>query len=299
MLDGFSRFSSSIINLFGSTNDVASKSTLHEPVSSGVKLRPAMALKVDVPDEDSAPRLPDGSILMDIEEECTSPRRTDRAGATESSLSLYGKPVTPERAAELCPPGDGGLIWHAQLLPSADSNAYGANPDGTIKPRRGQLPVLGSDFFSSLVQTADGRWIFSGVLNGWPGLTVLELRSLTFVSESNIYKVVRHWTADAPGAAPPSMPDGEGSVRATLRAPPWSASGCARWPRSSDTLGHPIPNALLAYCTHAEVAGSGSRSAATRQRAAALRGGSSLNVRGRPSSHTATRCWLQLGGVTT
>lgn len=51
--------------------------------------------------------------------------------------------------------------------------------DGTIRPRRPLPLVRSDDFFSSLVQTEDGRWIFSGVLNGWPGLNCLELLSIT------------------------------------------------------------------------------------------------------------------------
>ena len=49
--------------------------------------------------------------------------------------------------------------------------------------------------------------------------------SITFVSVKNIHKVVRVWSADSKHAAPPEMPKGKGSVRATLRAPPWTAEG--------------------------------------------------------------------------
>ena len=44
------------------------------------------------------------------------------------------------------------------------------------------------------------------------------------MSAKNIYKVIRVWRA-AEDAAPPAMPEGKGSVRATLRAPPWTARG--------------------------------------------------------------------------
>jgi hypothetical protein len=36
-----------------------------------------------------------------------------------------------------------------------------------IKARRPVPMVRASDFFRSLVKTADGRWIFAGVLNGY------------------------------------------------------------------------------------------------------------------------------------
>jgi hypothetical protein len=79
------------------------------------------------------------------------------------------------------------------------------------------------DFFSSLVQLPDGRWIFSGLLNGWPAFQKLELLSMTtLTSKLGKKSVMRLWDAGE-AAAPPRPPDPKyRSVRATLRMPCWS-----------------------------------------------------------------------------
>ena len=51
--------------------------------------------------------------------------------------------------------------------------------DGQLKPRRPLPHVMESDFFDSIVETDDGRFIFSGILNGWPAMTELEVISIT------------------------------------------------------------------------------------------------------------------------
>ena len=164
--------------------------------------------------------------------------------------SIYGQPVSAAQAAQLCPAGEGGLIYHAHLVSDTWTHPKDCTAEGKIKPRRATLPVRAKDFFSSLVQTQDGRWIFSGVLNGWPGLNCLEVRSITCVGKRKTWlgkkKVVRFW--DAPplntmlddeddmysgfGASdeiiyrdPPSFPNGIKSVRVTLRGAPWTAKG--------------------------------------------------------------------------
>lgn len=148
-----------------------------------------------------------------------------------STASRYGVPASPEDAARLCPPGEGGLIYHATLVTDEWRHPKDCLPDGRIKPRRASLPVRASDFFASLVRTEDGRWLFSGVLNGWPGLTTLEVRSITCLARRSRWsvgkKIVRFWDADRKDTTPPSFPTGKRlqSVRATLRAPAWSARG--------------------------------------------------------------------------
>lgn len=120
------------------------------------------------------------------------------------TLSSYGgAPSLDEKelADLIGPDEDGGLVWTAKLVPS----------DAAIKPRRGMpFPVTTEDFLSSVkrigtpiiqAQAASGyddlwerdarassqhdggqqseehaRWVFQGVLNGWPGLTLLEVR---------------------------------------------------------------------------------------------------------------------------
>jgi len=153
--------------------------------------------------------------------------------------SVYGQPVSPEEAAAQCPPGTGGLVYHAHLLPDdytppedlADAST------GELKPRRASLPVRAKDFLASLVMTADGRVIFSGVLNGWPGLTCLELRSITCKLVGRLSaQIVRPWDAAKDGGSMPDLAtifvadDSNRNVRATLRMASWSSHG---WSPSS------------------------------------------------------------------
>ena len=81
--------------------------------------------------------------------------------------------------AEAVDGGEGGLIWHAQVVKDGVVLPRLCNEDGTIKPRRPLPHIYASDFFRSLVKTRDDRWIFVGKLNGWPALKCLELRSIT------------------------------------------------------------------------------------------------------------------------
>ena len=104
--------------------------------------------------------------------------------------------------------------------------------------------VRASDFFASLTLTGDGRWIFTGVLNGWPALTGLEVRSITGIVRTPLGAptIQRFWNApDHPTGAlelrvpkanradPPCWPAKAKltGVRVTLRAAPWSAEGYA------------------------------------------------------------------------
>jgi len=93
--------------------------------------------------------------------------------------------------------------------------------------------VRNSDFFSSLVKVADGRWVFSGVLNGWPGLTCLELLRLT-TRRGKVLGRSKHvciWDAEKNLEAlkPPRVADSE-SWHMTLRMAAWTKRG---WSESS------------------------------------------------------------------
>lgn len=186
-------------------------------------------------------RLPDGSLLDSDDADSDDPSQYDDpaaarstspsaqpAGAAVSKRSLYGRPCSPEEAAARCPAGEGGLVWHAHLL--APSATRDCTADGVVKPRRAHLTVRGSSFLESLVQAPDGRWLFSGVLNGWPGLRTLELRSITAKSRGSIIMGARRlWDAQkTPHASPLDVQlkdSANCSFRATLRAAPWSAHG--------------------------------------------------------------------------
>lgn len=140
--------------------------------------------------------------------------------------SLYGKPKSASHLAEMMPNESGGLIWHAELVTDEWTSASDCDANGCIKPRRPLLPVRETDFFTSLVQIADGRWIFSGKLNGWPALTCLELRSLTILEKGlTSYSVRRVWDAIQTPGQKPAYPEGQKHARATLWMPSWSARG--------------------------------------------------------------------------
>jgi len=178
-------------------------------------------------------------------------------------------------------PVDKRLEHHARLIPDErevqdrlirrgviDTKRDFVNPDDSnkagvkreIKPRRGPLPaVFVSDFMKSIVMihspnpqnkgAMKPRWVFSGVLNGWPGLHTLELISITCRTADKIsnllendktnllrkqmlrYRLVRLWHTDNEGAQniPPhihsSVLQGSTEVRVTLRAPAYSSVG--------------------------------------------------------------------------
>jgi len=146
----------------------------------------------------------------------------------ESTADVYGAVLPAELASSLVPAGDGGLVWHAAIVAEDFRSKSLCRADGTIKPRRPLPHARASDFFSSLSRTSDGRWCFTGVLNGWPALTNLELLSLSVkaVRLGRQY-IKRLWAAGAPEK--PAFPEGKKvqTIRVTLRAPAWSAAGYA------------------------------------------------------------------------
>lgn len=171
-------------------------------------------------------RLPDGSLATD---DLTMPRAlAPSCGSVSASTdSVYGQPLSASEVAARMPLGCGGLVWRALLVGEEWQDATFCLADGTIRPRRAALPVSSCDFFRSLVKTVDGRWIFSGVLNGWPGLTCLEL--LRFTMRKKVLgrsKVVRIWDAEKnpEGREPPRVPSSE-SWHVTLRMAAWTKRG--------------------------------------------------------------------------
>lgn len=124
------------------------------------------------------------------------------------------------------------MVWHATLVSDTYDNPVFVKPDGTLKTRR-PLPVTRArDFISSLVQTSDGRWVFSSFLNGWPALTNLELVSVTCKVRgvAGMSKIKRIWDAGDKSKAAPFFPEpkknkNKFACRATLRAPAWTAQG--------------------------------------------------------------------------
>ncbi|KAG8462843.1 hypothetical protein KFE25_001616 [Diacronema lutheri] len=152
------------------------------------------------------------------------------------------EPLSAE-AAELILAGSEGLIWHAQIVADGYSSARHVLPSGELKPRRPLPQERVSRFFSSLVRTHDGRWIYGGgALNGWPALTSLEVRSITWKRARDrmvqLGPICRLFDAATGEGSVPSTAEQirtfaavhlkpGASVRVTLRAPRWSGRGWA------------------------------------------------------------------------
>ena len=173
--------------------------------------------------------------------------------------SHYGAPLSEEEAILAVPTGNDGLLRHALVVPDdfctkgklvggLSKRDFDAST-GTIKPRRASLPLTQSQLFTSLTKVAgpDGpRWIFHGVLNGWPSLQNFELvrleklRSLGPLTPPHDYvnsignAWSRYWSVDEEGknGISPAIRDKTKIYRAKLRGAPWSSIG---W--SSDSPG--------------------------------------------------------------
>ena len=153
-----------------------------------------------------------------------------RLGRSQSVVSKYKAPKRQSILNQV-DTSPGGLIWHATIY--RDNSTKYINPkhltkDGQLKPRRPLPHVIESDFFDSIVETDDGRFIFSGILNGWPAMTELEVISITCSIKSLIgrIKIKRTWNkGDSKGK--PTFPKDKRirSVRATLHAPLWTKYG--------------------------------------------------------------------------
>lgn len=178
---------------------------------------------------------------------------------------IYGKPLTVEQASKEMPPkcdGDPhqqGQLWYATVVPDVflvdgklrrGLNKKDFDPEmKSIKPRRANLPLTEYDLFSSLTRIlgpeGKPRYIFHGVLNGWPALQTLELESLEQKRDLNVIPSPKDlitgriswthvWNAAEEGArgVVPALKDHSRVHRAKLRAAPWTATG---W--SKDSLG--------------------------------------------------------------
>lgn len=174
----------------------------------------------------------EGFVVEEVPElEVIEEKDADSRGPGECMDSKYGHPVSQDEAARLVPPSKEGLRWHAHLVRADYTHPKHTTAPGVIKPRRPIPTVLSSDFFSSLTKTKDGRWIFSGVLNGWPALQAFELESITVKVRHLTGPVIkRAWNKGSSDA--PSFPDKARYARVTLRAPAWSTVGY-----SADSLG--------------------------------------------------------------
>ena len=90
----------------------------------------AEGLHLEFLEHDDSGQDSDGEVHLAEPEEHGSSGATPRAGALggpESLLSVYGAPVSPERAAAACPAGDGGLVSVDFSPPARASNLYSSH----------------------------------------------------------------------------------------------------------------------------------------------------------------------------
>lgn len=166
----------------------------------------------------------------------------------------YGNPLSLDEAREAMPEGGGGLLWNSLVVPNKffqeDRLKKGLSTKDfdvekqTVKPRRPSMPITSSDLFSSLTKIPglqQPRWIFHGVLNGWPALTCLELVSLQSRRTEGLLVSARdfitgrrtwmhHWRADLEGKEDkdPEIIDDTRIYRAKLRGAPWTSIGWSK-----------------------------------------------------------------------
>lgn len=173
-----------------------------------------------------------------------------------TKVAWYGHQLSVEDATVQLPPGHGGLVWHATIIPDDfivnGKLKRGLNhgdfdlDNGNIKPRRPSLPLTASSFLASLtkIKGAAGpaaRYIFHGILNGWPGLRTMELISLEYRRNSSALPSprdlltgqilwVKAWSAEDDGSrgVDPKIVDSHRIYRAKLRSAPWSSMGWSK-----------------------------------------------------------------------
>mmetsp|Transcript_5994 Transcript_5994/g.7276 ORF Transcript_5994/g.7276 Transcript_5994/m.7276 type:complete len:396 (+) Transcript_5994:274-1461(+) len=106
------------------------------------------------------------------------------------------------------------------------------NNDLEIKPKRGPPEVTEANFFSSVVNV-DGRWVFSGVLNGWAAFHTLEILSVESLNRRQTgmrktKRVDRIWNSQV-DVEKPSMGENTGaSVQVVCQMPSWSLKGYSK-----------------------------------------------------------------------
>jgi len=231
---------SSTASIASSSEDVPEELMEFGEISKGELLILEQDLEEDQP---ARPEIPQG-------------KNGDKAYSSSlTSLNVnarYGERLSEEGAIQAVPPGDDGLVRHALVIPDKFcSNGRflvgGLNKrdfdvaNGKIKPRRASLPVTQTQLFTSLtkVQGPEGpRWIFNGVLNGWPSLRNFELvelekkRSLGALTPPDYLNTIRHtwshyWSVDKEGRAgiSPAIKEKGKIYRAKLRGAPWSSVG--------------------------------------------------------------------------
>eukprot|EP00435_Cladocopium_sp_Y103_P060145 s241_g21.t3 len=103
--------------------------------------------------------------------------------------------------------GQNGYRWHAQIVADDFFHRKLCTAPGQLKPCRGMPHIKLSELLERLAQNERGSWILSGELNQWPGLTNLELVSITCKVRSVVAtSIKRLWLQNANQKDAPSNP---------------------------------------------------------------------------------------------
>lgn len=153
------------------------------------------------------------------------------------------------------------MVWHVLVVPDnffangklmAGLNKNDFDLDKKqIKPRRPSLPITCSDLFCSITKiegsNGQGRYIFHGLLNGWPALRCFVFVGLEQKRQTSSLMLPSQfleklscqwlWKSDVEGAQGivPNIVDERRIHRGTLRGAPWTGRG---WSKSSPGFGH-------------------------------------------------------------
>jgi len=209
----------------------------------------ALLTKTLTPDHASPP------TSDDEQEEQEQKQATVEAPSSLDVQSVYGKPLSEDKARAIMPQETSadGLVWYCTIIPNdyvvdGKLRLRGLNARDfhhqtqEIKSRRPSLPLTVSDFFSSItkVEEDDGssRFIFNGILNGWPSLKVFEVvgvdkkRSIGPLTAPDYLSSSRltwqnHWDLNKDGKQgnAPQIVDTNKIYRAKLRGPGWTSRG--------------------------------------------------------------------------
>jgi hypothetical protein len=198
-------------------------------------------------------------------------RKISSTAVISDQDAWYGHPLSVQDAVQQMPmSGGGGFIWNVTIVPDqflipskglkrvsglnhrdfiAASRSPAERVKGEcplrIKPRRPSLPVTAKDFCASLtkIESKSGskgaRYIFHGILNGWPGLRTMELVSLEYRSfGDSVIPSLKEWFAgqnlwvqdwckeeDTDEAIDLRLRQQNRIYRAKMRGPPWTAMG--------------------------------------------------------------------------
>lgn len=187
-----------------------------------------------------------------LQKELDEFRNSDDSNA---EASPYGHPLSVEVAMKSMPAGDEGMDWVATLVPNEffvnGKVVKGLNQRDfddikkSIKPRRPSLPITHNDFFSSVTKVCEAgqkrpRYVFYGILNGWPSLRCFELMKIVqkggaIPSPKQMiagqFQWIKIWSANDEGFRginPQTMMDPKKVYRAKLRGAPWTGYGWSK-----------------------------------------------------------------------